>query len=53
MVFSAPVAEWELWTNLPLPEDGSYVFPGGLAPLSVVGGIGDYWEPNIWVLHDV
>ncbi len=35
------------------PEDGNYVFPGGLAPLSVEGDIGHYWEPNVWVLHDV
>ena len=35
------------------PEDGPYVFPGGLAPLNVSGGTGAYWEPNVWVRHDI
>jgi hypothetical protein len=34
------------------PDDGQYVFPHGLAPLTVSGGEGDYWEPNVWMLHD-
>jgi hypothetical protein len=33
------------------PEDGEYVFPGGLAPLSVSGRRGAYWEPNVWMHH--
>lgn len=49
----APVADWETWTTMTFPDDGNYVFPGGLAPLAVAGGVGDYWEPNIWMLHDV
>jgi len=53
MRISAPVTEWEAWTNMALPDDGDYVFPAGLAPLSVAGGVGDYWEPNIWVQHDL
>ncbi|HEV2811460.1 MAG TPA: hypothetical protein VGV93_13810 [Acidimicrobiales bacterium] len=47
------VEEWEQWTGLPLPDDGDYVFPGGLAPLTVTEGVGRYWEPNVWMLHDV
>jgi hypothetical protein len=50
---TAPVQEWQRWTEMLFPEDGDYVFPGGLAPLSVEGDIGNYWEPNVWVLHDV
>ncbi len=53
MHITAPVADWETWTMMTFPDDGSYVFPGGLAPLAVAGGTGDYWEPNIWVRHDV
>jgi len=48
----APVADWQAWTGLAFPADGRYVFPGGLAPLSVSGGTGDYWEPNVWMAHD-
>lgn len=48
-----PVTEWERWTGMEFPEDGEYVFPKGLAPLSVQDGIGAYWEPNVWMRHDV
>jgi len=53
MEISAPVAEWEEWTGMLLPEPGQYVFPGGLAPLTVGDGKGDYWEPNVWMHHPV
>jgi hypothetical protein len=32
--------------------DGEYVFPSGLAPLRLQDGIGSYWEPNVWMLHE-
>lgn len=35
------------------PEDGQYVFPGGLAPLLVASGKGEYFELNVWMLHKV
>jgi GNAT superfamily N-acetyltransferase len=49
----APVDDWERWTEMTFPEDGEYVFPSGLAPLSVRDGIGGYWEPNVWMLHEL
>jgi GNAT superfamily N-acetyltransferase len=49
----APTADWEAWTGMAFPEDGEYTFPGGLAPLTVAGGTGTYWEPNIWMLHEI
>ena len=51
MEISAAAADWEQWIRLALPEPGDYVFPGGLAPLTVAGGVGRYWEPNVWVRH--
>jgi len=47
------VAEWESWTGMTFPDDGDYVFPGGLAPLHVDRGrdLGSYWEPNVWVVY--
>jgi GNAT superfamily N-acetyltransferase len=51
MRIDAPVADWEEWTGLELPGPGEYVFPGGLAPLTVTGGTGRYWEPNVWMVH--
>lgn len=53
MEITAPTADWEEWIKLDLPEPGEYVFPGGLAPLTVAAGIGHYWEPNVWMRHDV
>ena len=53
MRISGTVAEWEEWIDLALPESGSYVFPGGLAPLTVdrEAGTASYWEPNVWMIH--
>jgi hypothetical protein len=52
MRIEGPVDEWELWTGMTFPEDGEYVFPFGLSPLRVDGGVGRYWEPNVWMQHD-
>jgi GNAT superfamily N-acetyltransferase len=51
MLIEAPVASWEEWTEMRFPEDGTYVFPGALAPLEVRQGIGRHVEPNVWVRH--
>jgi hypothetical protein len=53
MEITASRSDWEKWTDMAFPEDGEYVFPGGLAPLNVTGDVGAYWEPNIWMRHDV
>ncbi len=49
------VAEWEKWVGLPFPESGDYVFPGGLATVSIdhERDVGSYWEPNVWMRHPV
>ncbi len=48
------VAEWEEWTQMPFPESGEYVFPGGLATLEIdrERDAGRYWEPNVWMVHE-
>lgn len=50
---TAPVADWEAWTGAAFPGDGNYVFPEGLAPLEVAGGVGTYFEPNVWMVHQI
>ena len=35
------------------PGDGQYVFPGGLAPMTMSRGFGTYFEPNVWMLHEL
>ena len=53
MLISGSVGEWETWIGFPLPESGAYVFPRGLAPLTVdrEGDLATYWEPNVWMVH--
>jgi GNAT superfamily N-acetyltransferase len=46
-------SEWETWVGMPFPEDGDYWFPHGLSTLRVDDGVGRYWEPNIWMRHEV
>jgi GNAT superfamily N-acetyltransferase len=53
MTMVAPVSDWEEWTDMQFPEDGTYVFPGALAPLEVRDGVGTHVEPNVWVVHDL
>ena len=53
MLIEAPASDWEEWTGLSLPEDGTYVAKGMLAPLEVRGGIGRHIEPNVWMRHSV
>jgi GNAT superfamily N-acetyltransferase len=47
------VGDWELWTEMAFPESGEYVFPRGLAPVSIdrKRDVGRYWEPNAWMRH--
>jgi len=47
------VGQWESWTQLRFPETGDYVFPAGLATVSIdrARDLGEYWEPNIWIIH--
>jgi GNAT superfamily N-acetyltransferase len=53
MLISGTVAEWESWTELAFPESGDYVFPDGLAPVTVdrEHDRATYWEPNVWMVH--
>jgi GNAT superfamily N-acetyltransferase len=51
MVIEAPVDDWEMWLGLALPEDGTYVVEGILAPLEVESGVGRHIEPNVWLRH--
>jgi hypothetical protein len=53
MLIEAPVSDWEEWTELRFPGDGTYVVPGMLAPLEVRDGVGVHVEPNVWLRHPV
>ena len=53
LLITGTVAEWESWTGLPLPADGDFVFPEGMAPLHVdrTADRCTYCEPNVWMVH--
>ena len=53
MEISAPIAEWEKWTGLQMPETGEYVIPGALVQISVdrMKDVATYFEPNVWMIH--
>jgi hypothetical protein len=55
MRITGTVIDWEAWTGMVFPESGEFVFPGGLAALTIdrESGFGTYWEPNVWVVHEV
>ena len=53
MLIEAPVADWESWTGMRFPVDGTYVVPGMLAPLEVRAGVGVHVEPNVWLRHSL
>lgn len=51
MTIRGSADEWEEWTGMAFPEDGTYVFPGCLAPVTFADGVGTHVEPNIWMHH--
>lgn len=53
MTITGSVAQWQEWTDQPMPASGEYIVPGGLVPLSVdrETDTGTYREPNVWVVH--
>jgi hypothetical protein len=55
LLITGTVDEWESWTGMAFPASGDYVFPQGLAPVTIDRelDVGSYWEPNIWMVHAV
>ena len=53
MTVDGKVGEWEIWTEMPFPETGSYVLPGALVPIEIdcEADLGRYVEPNVWMRH--
>jgi hypothetical protein len=55
LLITGTVAEWESWTQMSFPSSGDYVFPQGLAPVTIdrSADLGRYWEPNVWMRHPI
>ncbi len=50
---TAPVAEWERWTDTLFPGLGGTYSRADSLPVHVLDGIGTYFEPNVWMVHEV
>lgn len=55
VIIKASIQRWQKWTGIQFVKSGSYLVPGGLAPLSIDidKNIGIYTEPNLWVRYDL
>ncbi|MEM6374407.1 MAG: GNAT family N-acetyltransferase [Pseudomonadota bacterium] len=55
MIIPGTVAEWEAWTGQRFPDTGAYIVPFALNPIEidVERDLGQYVEPNVWVVHKV
>ncbi len=55
MYIPGTINEWEEWTKIKFLETGNYVIQGALRPvkINIEEDIGEYVEPNVWVLHEV
>lgn len=55
MRIAGTVADWERWTEMRFPDDGEYVVPGALVPVTIDRDAdqGVYVEPNVWLLHTI
>jgi GNAT superfamily N-acetyltransferase len=53
MIITGTVAQWESWTQMALPESGTYVVPGALELVVIDRSTdeGIYVEPNLWMRH--
>ena len=53
VVVTGTVAEWEEWTEMALPESGTYVVPNALVPVEIdrERDEGVLVEPNVWMVH--
>lgn len=47
--------EWEEWTGLKFPQNGTYYIPGALNPIEmdIEKDQGLYIEPNVWMVHEI
>jgi GNAT superfamily N-acetyltransferase len=55
MRITGSVADWERWTQMTLPESGSYVIPDALGPVEIdrERDLGEYHEPACWIRHRI
>lgn len=55
MRITGSIGDWERWARMRFPDDGEYVVPGALVPVSINHTLdqGEYIEPNVWMRHAI
>lgn len=51
MRISGSRADWQNWTGMVFPDNGSYVVGDALVPVEFSDDGGLYVEPNVWMRH--
>jgi len=53
MIVKGTVSDWQEWTGMYFGESNKYIIKGALNPVNIdlQNDLGEYIEPNIWVLH--
>jgi len=53
MIVRGTVSDWRRWTGMHFGESNKYIIQGALNPVNIdlENDLGEYIEPNIWVLH--
>lgn len=55
MYVSGTVQDWSEWTGMTFDQSGNFVVEGALMPVNIdiEKNIGEYIEPNVWMVHPV
>jgi hypothetical protein len=55
LIVEGTMAEWEEWTGMAFPDNGSYVVEGALVPVEIdrEQDVGRYVELNVWMRHSL
>jgi len=53
MIVRGTVSDWQRWTGIHFSESNKYIVRGALNPINIdlESNLGEYIEPNVWVLH--
>lgn len=53
MIVKGTVSDWQRWTGMYFGESNKYIVQGALNPVNIdlKSNLGEYIEPNVWVLH--
>jgi len=53
MIVRGTVSDWQRWTGMYFGESNKYIIQGALNPVNIdfENDLGEYIEPNVWIVH--